>query len=115
MKAEIYFQDLYDIPVENIAQIEVVKGASSALYGSSALNGIINVRTAYATSKPVTKFSAFYKTWNDPKDISKIWWDSIQLNLEDSTYNQQSNNFSDQPYEFGFNFAHRQKFNKLDL
>jgi outer membrane cobalamin receptor len=104
-----------DIPVENIAQIEVVKGAASALYGSSALNGIINVRTAYATSKPYTKFSAFYTVYNDPKDISKIWWDSIQLNLEDSTYSKQSNKFSDQPFEFGFNFAHRQKFNKLDL
>ena len=104
-----------DIPVENIAQIEVVKGAASALYGSSALNGIINVRTAYATSKPVTKFSAFYKMYDDPKDISKIWWDSIRLNLEDSTYSKQSNKFSDQPYEFGFNFAHRQKFKKLDL
>lgn len=104
-----------DLPVENIAQIEVVKGAASALYGSSALNGIINVRTAYATSKPVTKLSAFYTMYDDPKDISKIWWDSIQLNLEDSTYSKQSNKFSDQPFEFGFNFAHRQKFGKLDL
>ncbi len=29
-----------DLPVENIAQVEVIKGASSALYGSSAMNGI---------------------------------------------------------------------------
>ncbi|MEL7021959.1 MAG: TonB-dependent receptor plug domain-containing protein [Bacteroidota bacterium] len=43
-----------DIPVENIAQVEVIKGAASALYGSSALNGIINVRTGYAKSKPET-------------------------------------------------------------
>ena len=35
-----------DIPVENISQIEVVKGAASALYGSSALNGIINSLTS---------------------------------------------------------------------
>ena len=32
------------IPMENIAQIEVLKGASSVLYGSSALNGVINIR-----------------------------------------------------------------------
>ncbi len=104
-----------DIPVENIAQIEVVKGAASALYGSSALNGIINVRTAYATSKPVTKFSTFYTMYDDPKDIRKIWWDSISFNLEDSTYRKESNNFTDQPHEFGASFAHRQKFKKLDL
>jgi Outer membrane receptor for ferrienterochelin and colicins len=41
-----------DLPVENIAQIEVIKGAASALYGSSAMNGIVNVRTAYAGSEP---------------------------------------------------------------
>jgi outer membrane cobalamin receptor len=33
------------VPMENIAQVEVMKGASSVLYGSSALNGLINVRT----------------------------------------------------------------------
>ena len=32
------------VPVESIDQVEVIKGASSVLYGSSALNGIINVR-----------------------------------------------------------------------
>lgn len=104
-----------DIPVENIAQIEVVKGAASALYGSSALNGIINVRTAYATSKPITKISTFYTMYDDPKDIAKIWWDSLTFNLEDSTYSKESNNFADQPREFGVSFAHRQKFKKLDL
>lgn len=31
------------IPMENIQQVEIIKGAASALYGSSALNGIINV------------------------------------------------------------------------
>ena len=35
------------IATENINQIEVIKGASSALYGSSALNGVINIRTAF--------------------------------------------------------------------
>ena len=35
------------IPVENIEQVEVIKGASSALFGSSAMNGVINFRTSY--------------------------------------------------------------------
>ena len=35
------------IPLENISQIEILKGASSVLYGSSALNGVINIRTQY--------------------------------------------------------------------
>lgn len=104
-----------DLPIENIAQIEVVKGAASALYGSSALNGIINVRTAYATSKPVTKFSTFYTVYDDPKDVGKIWWDSLSYDPDQDRYEKVTNDFSDQPREFGFSFAHRQKIKKFDL
>jgi len=43
------------IATENIHQIEVIKGASSALYGSSALNGVINIRTAFPTQKKISK------------------------------------------------------------
>lgn len=42
------------IPVENIEQIEIIKGASSVLYGSSALSGVINIRSAYPHRKPKT-------------------------------------------------------------
>lgn len=45
------------IPLENTEQIEVMKGASSVLYGSSALNGIINIRTAYPRAEPMTKIN----------------------------------------------------------
>ena len=47
------------IPVENISQIEVVKGAASVLSGSSALSGSVNIRTAYPTSKPKTKINIY--------------------------------------------------------
>jgi len=43
------------IATENINQIEVIKGAASALYGSSALNGVINVRTAFPSQKDIDK------------------------------------------------------------
>lgn len=51
------------IPVENIDQVEVIKGASSVLYGSAALNGVINVRTIRPKDKPYTAaniFTGFY-------------------------------------------------------
>lgn len=47
------------IPIENLEQIEVIKGASSVLYGSAALNGVINIRTAYPRDKPFTRITAF--------------------------------------------------------
>lgn len=43
------------IATENINQVEVIKGASSALYGSSALNGIINIRTAFPSQEDINK------------------------------------------------------------
>ncbi len=85
-----------DYPVENIDQIEIVKGAASALYGSSAMNGIINIRTGYAKSKPETKISTFYTAYLDPKDKDKIWYD-------------------DQPFQTGLSFSHKQKIKQFDL
>ncbi len=91
-----------DFPVENISQVEVLKGAASALYGSSAMNGIINIRTGYAKDKPETEVAVFGKTWGDPKDGVKKWWGTDSSGIT-------------QPVETGFSFAHRRKFNRLDF
>ena len=59
-----------NVPLENVAQVEVVKGASSVLYGSSALNGVINVRTQRPGLTPATKLSAYvgiYDNYNKYK------------------------------------------------
>ncbi|MEO1628636.1 MAG: TonB-dependent receptor, partial [Bacteroidota bacterium] len=85
-----------DVPLENAEQVEIIKGAASALYGSSALNGIINVRTGYAKAEPETRISTFVEMWDTPSDASKKWWDKA-------------------PYQVGLSFQHKQKFNKLDL
>jgi iron complex outermembrane receptor protein len=56
------------LPVENINQIEVLKGASSALYGSAALNGIINIRTKQPTETPqsdINFYSGVYSSFGD--------------------------------------------------
>lgn len=85
-----------DVPVENISQVEVIKGASSVLYGSSAMNGIIHVRTGYASSDPVTKVNLSYKTFDTPRDPKKQWWDKA-------------------PTDIIFSGVHKQKFGKLDF
>lgn len=85
-----------DIPVENISQVEVVKGSSSALYGSAALNGIINVRTAYATSEPETKISIAHTRFGSPADAKKKWWTHT-------------------PRYSSISLLHKQKIGKLDL
>ena len=44
--------DLNEIPVDNVARIEVTKGAASVLYGPNALMGVINIITKKPTEKP---------------------------------------------------------------
>lgn len=44
--------DLNQIPVDNIAKIEVTKGAASVLYGPNALAGVINIITKKPTAEP---------------------------------------------------------------
>lgn len=85
------------LPLENLEQIEIVKGASSALFGSSAMNGVINMRTAYAKSKPVTKFGLFSSFYEAPdNDLYKWWGKNTQLTT-------------------GSFFMHAQKLGQLDL
>ncbi len=63
------------IPMENVEQVEVIKGASSVLYGSSALNGLINVRTSRPGADPVTRVNAYMGVYGNPDKESYIWWD----------------------------------------
>jgi len=46
--------DLDQIPASNIAQIEVIRGAASVMYGSSAMGGVINIIT-HQTDEPMLK------------------------------------------------------------
>jgi iron complex outermembrane receptor protein len=61
------------VPIENVKQIEVVKGASSVLYGSSALSGIVHLRTEMANNKPISRFSVFSGAYSKPKRSSLNW------------------------------------------
>ena len=104
------------IPTENVEQIEVIKGASSVLYGSSALSGAINVRTAYPKAKPLTKVNVFtgfrsaileedagigkrianFFGLDASKENGKKWWNGVA-------------NFS------GMNFMHSRKVEQWDI
>lgn len=51
--------DLSEISLSNIEQIEIVRGAHSTLYGSSAIGGVINI----ITSKPKDGISGSANVW----------------------------------------------------
>ena len=68
------------LPLENLEQIEVVKGASSVLYGSAALSGVINIRTRYPDARPLTRVSLQHGVYSDPQSAaeSKYWDGRLQ-------------------------------------
>ena len=78
------------IPLENISQIEILKGASSVLYGSSALNGVINIRTQYPKDQPITKINisnGFYlRGYGNRNGTSLISGDSVLNKRNDQTW-----------------------------
>ncbi len=67
------------LPLENLSQIEIIKGASSVLYGSSALNGVINFRTAEPGIEPRTKFIAETGIFGQPARKEWMWWSSPRI------------------------------------
>ena len=98
MSADIADAKWNYIPTENISQVEVLKGASSALFGSQALGGVINIRTAYPTSEPMTKVNAFFGIYGNPPDERFKWWGEEQ-----------------NPAYMGASFLHSQQFGNFDF
>ena len=68
------------IPIEQASQVEVIKGASSVLYGSGALNGVIALSEKEPGLQPETKIRVQAGIYDAPKRKSMKWWgkDSVQ-------------------------------------
>nr|MBX2843392.1 TonB-dependent receptor [Flammeovirgaceae bacterium] len=84
------------IPIELIDQVEVLKGASSSLYGSAALIGVMHVRTVFPSEVPETEIRTFYTHFGKPKREELAWWNTA-------------------PNEFGTSVRHMQQFGRFDL
>lgn len=84
------------LPMENLTQIEVIKGASSVLYGSAALSGVVNMRTAYPGDTAKTVLTLFHGVYSKPQSDSSVYWHST-------------------PMRSGLNFLHSEKFGNFDF
>src|SRR5260221_12972872 len=77
------------LPIMNVDRIEVVKGAGSALYGSSALGGVINVITRNPSEGLHGAINAFagvydqvkYPEWRIPDSLVKRRFASVEGGL----------------------------------
>lgn len=86
------------VPIENTEQVEVIKGAASSLYGTGAMNGVINVRTGWAKEKPQTTLTVYQGIYSSPRRDILRWWDKFS-----------------NPFMTGVFFSHRQKFDNLHV
>jgi outer membrane receptor for ferrienterochelin and colicins len=84
------------LPVYQIDRVEVVKGAGSALYGSSALGGVINILTKEVRDRPETRLRMYGGIYATPKYPQWRW-------TEDSRF------FN------GVYASHAQRFDNLSL
>lgn len=58
--------DFTSLPLLDIDRVEVVKGAYSALYGSNALGGVVNVVTTPVEGPPETVVDLHYGAYDEP-------------------------------------------------
>ena len=77
------------IPMEQTAQIEVMKGAASVLYGSGALNGVISLIEKEPGIIPETKVKVQYGIYDNPARNSLKWWSRSPMNQQIEAYHGQ--------------------------
>jgi iron complex outermembrane receptor protein len=85
------------LPIDDVDQIELVKGASSVVFGSSAINGAVNVRTAWPKDEPQTKLITFLGAYSKPEPKYKASWSGMN------------------PLVYGITLSHSQKIDNFDL
>ncbi len=61
------------VPVTELKRVEIIKGASSSLYGSTAIGGVINVITKEISSNPVTFFKSYIGFYDKPAHDEWNW------------------------------------------
>ncbi|NOT38812.1 MAG: TonB-dependent receptor [Saprospiraceae bacterium] len=100
LQPDAAFTNWSDLPLENVGQIEILKGAASALYGSAAMNGVIHFRNIKPSLDPYTSISYASRVYMEPS-AKNHWW------------NKDSNQVI--PSDNVLTFAHRRKFRKFDI
>jgi iron complex outermembrane receptor protein len=67
------------IPTPVIQRVEIIKGAASSLYGSTAIGGVVNVITSDIPDKPATFFNSFIGIYGNPSYTEWKWSDESRF------------------------------------
>lgn len=66
--------DMNQIPIDNIARIEVTKGGASVLYGTNALMGVVNIITKKGIEKPAAQLTVEAGPHNTNRESFSHGW-----------------------------------------
>jgi iron complex outermembrane receptor protein len=61
------------IYVQDLQQIEVVRGPSSSLYGGAAMGGVVNLLTAMPEKREFTLSSGYGSSWDKDNAMKNLW------------------------------------------
>lgn len=83
------------LPVENTSQIEVIKGASSVLYGSGALNGVVALTEREPKLDGEFRIKVQSAVYDKPSRASLQWYNNTMrgVNFADLYYGKMYRNF----------------------
>jgi hypothetical protein len=100
-------------PMENMSQMEIIKGSSTVQYGAGALNGVIHLRTAYPSDTPETRIQ-LYNEWFDVSNnvLKKDWQNKPEFAWWKA---DKSKSYFDKPHATGVSFLHMRKFKDVDF
>ena len=109
------FFDWANLMVDNVERIEVVRNPQSALYGSEAMGGVVNIITKKGTGKPRGTLSAEGGTFNTYREVGSFAGEWGITNFATSISRFDSNGqFTNDEYEnttlsarLGFDIAER--------
>ncbi len=98
------------VPIEELEQVEIIKGSSSALYGSSALNGVLNLRTVNPKPEMVNKVLLYYGFYDEPRQRTwNYWWNKKVIKRQDTIQRVQHPMFG------GGQFLHAKQYGDFGL
>ena len=100
------------IPVEEIERVEIVKGAGSALYGSNAMAGMVNIITRSPGPEPRFRYHLNWGFYDEPAYENWRWTGrflSYRIREQNDYRLSHALSFN------GIDLSYGQKFNKTDL
>ncbi len=87
------------IPTTEIQRVEIIKGAASSLYGSSAIGGVVSAITKEISTFPRTMINAYYGFYDKPYYQEWNWSDEFR------PFNGITVSHSNSINNFGFNLS----------